>query len=172
MQSPIVPVECPENAGNFVRLVSPRVNNPVSGVVYSSQVVGFNTHYLGGRTTPCLGDGPQCIGHVEGLPVRWKGFLLGYSNQTHATVIFELPAQTVRSMEELRTGGADLRGAAIRLIRVGPNANSPVKCELRLDAFTSKLPKEEPDVIKWLSLIWGIVDPGEAIYATEGGRGG
>jgi hypothetical protein len=142
----------------------------VSGLVYSSAVLGVNTHWVGGRTHPCLGTGPECIGHAEGVPVRWKGYLFGHSDQLHRPCLFELSADAVRKSLQLRDRGCCLRGAMIRLSRVGPNINSPVSVELRLDVRPQSCPEEEPDVMMWLCVIWGIGDPRARILETEGGH--
>jgi hypothetical protein len=167
---PLLPRPCPEGGGRFVRLVSPKVGSPVSGLCYSSAVVGTNTHFLHGRTHPCLGTGPECIGHAEGIPVRWKGYLFGLSDQTHQPVLFEIPADCVRQTIQLRDSAVNLRGAMVRFIRIGPNINSPVRAEVRLDARPQACPEEEPDIIRWLSVIWGIEDPRDTILRTEGGH--
>lgn len=168
--APLVPRPCPMTGGQYCRIVSPKVGSPVSGLVYSSRPIGFSTHWIGGRTHPCLGTGPECIGHVEGIPVRWKGYLFGRSEQTHAPCLFEIPADTYRHNLQLRDDAVCLRGAAIRLIRVGPNVNSPVSCNLRLDAKPDACPSEEPDIVAWLCVVWGVANPFEDLLSREGGR--
>jgi len=170
MESPIRVSPFPDTGGRFVRLVSPKVGSPVSGTIYSSRYLGCDTHFFAGRTRPCLGTGPECPGHAEGCPVRWKAFLFGHSDQLHQPCVFEIPADTVRNTLGLRDPGVSLKGATIRLVRVGPHANSTVSCEIRLDVHTHKCPSEEPDVMRWLCKIWGVADARDAIYDTEGGR--
>ena len=167
---PILPRPCPEGGGRFVRLASPKVGSLVSGLVYSCRPLGFDTHWIGGRTHPCLGTGPECIGHAEGVPVRWKCYLFGRSDQTHGPVLFEIPKETYKQTLTLRDPGVSLRGAAIRLWRVGPNNNSPVGCQIRVDVSPESCPVEEPDILAWLCVIWGCTDPREQVAATEGGR--
>jgi len=170
VESPILPRPLPDTGGRFVRLVSPKVGNPVSGIIYSSHILGCNTHFVAGRTSPCLGADGGCIGHAEGTPVRWKGFLFGHSDQLHQPVIFELPADTVRQTLCLRDTGVILRGSHLRLTRVGPHANSTVRADVRLEVAPHHCPADEPDVLAWLCRIWGVADKRDEVYDTEGGR--
>lgn len=160
----------PEGGRRYVALVRPKVGQPVSGIVHSSVVTGLDTHFIDGDTHPCLGVGEECIGHARGIPVRWKGYLFGVSDQLHKPCLFEVTAECVRASIQLRDPACNLRGAHLTLTRCGPNVNSASRAMVRLEAQPRNLPSEEPDVIRWLCVIWGVEDPRDAILRTEGGH--
>lgn len=164
------PSPLPAGGGRFVRICSPKVGSPVSGLVWSARPLGFYTHFFDGRTHPCLGDSPACIGHAQGVPRRWKAYVAGRSDQLGMLCLFEFPRESVKNTLALRDQGVSLRGAVVKLVRVGPNNNSPVRVELRLDARPESCPVEEPDVQRLLCRIWGVQDPRDAILQTEGGH--
>ncbi len=164
------PSPIPPQGGRFMRICSPKVGLPVSGIVFSSRPVGYYTHFFGGRTHPCLGSCVACVGCADRVPKRWKAYLFGRSDQLAMPCLFELPRESVVNTLALRDPGVSLRGALIKLVRIGPNQNSPVRVELRLDARPEVCPADEPDVQRHLCRIWGVQDPRDAILQTEGGH--
>lgn len=171
MLKPLYPADCPavEGGGSYVMLVSPKVGRPVSGIVRSSRPLGVFTHFHGGRTQPCLGEAPYCIGCAEGCPKRWKCYLFGYLDPARRPVLFEIPAECYRSSVQLYDPGVSLRGGRIKLFRVGPNQNSPVRVELSLGGATHGLPDGEPDILRYLCKLWGTAHPHDEIVQSEGG---
>jgi len=169
--NPLYPSDCPavNGGGTYVMLCSPRVGRPVSGILRSSRPLGVFTHWFDGRTHPCLGEAPDCIGCGQRTPKRWKCYVMGYLDGTRRPVLFEIPADAYRASVQLSDPGVSLRGARIRLERQGPNANSPVRVVLGLDVCPHGLPDGEPDVLRHLCRIWGCAHPHDEVIKTEGG---
>jgi hypothetical protein len=84
--------------------------------------------------------------------------------------LFEFPREACVNTIALRDQAISLKGAVIRLVRVGPNNNSPVRVELRLAARVEACPAEEPDIQRHLCRVWGVQDPRDVILQTEGGH--
>jgi len=157
--NPIIPAPVPPQGGRYTKIVSPKLGVPEKGIVLSRAVLGVETHFIDGRTSPCLGREGGCVGCAERAGKRWKGYLFGHSQTHHCSCLFEIPADSVRRTALLNGGAADLRGYQIELVRVGPQPNSRVLVRLRPDRDAQAKSGPEPDILSHLSHIWGLGNP-------------
>jgi len=154
----LVPSPLPPEGRRFVRILSPSVGKPIRFVSLSTVVTGVLTHFVNGRTQPCLPQACPFCPPVIGYPQRWKGYLFGRDVEGHVAALLELPADTCRTHVQLRDQSINLAGASILAERIGPAPNSTVRATVRLDAVTRVRPAQEPDILRHLSRIWGIAD--------------
>lgn len=149
--APLPPKERP-----FVRILSPGVGTDVRLLSYSGRVVGVYTHWWQDRTHPHLPGAGLCPACCERVPIRWKGYLYGWSPDWSSLGLLEIPADTVRCSLPLRDPSVNLVGAHITLRRIGPHRNSAVVATVRLDASTVQGDADEDTVLSALWRVWGV----------------
>lgn len=169
---PFAEAPLPQGQPRFVRLVSPKVGQDERVVSHSSRLYGIWTHWLCGRTHPCLSPVLPCPGCAEFNPRRWKGYLAGWSYTHHCRCLAEFPADTVRATVSLRDPGVSLRGAALLMRRIGPNPNSCVVARVTLSAEAIRTSDPDPDVPALLCRLWGVEIPAAHHQPRQLGDGG
>lgn len=120
---------------------------PLKVTLLQRQITGLWTHYWGGKTIACTGA-KYCEACKEGCKLTWAGYILARRHDDDHKILCAVtrPVKTeLDSMEDTRHA---LFGLRIRLIRVGRNLNSPVKCEcFGRDLMNEEVPKTVTEVI-------------------------
>jgi len=148
-----IPEQGALDTGPPIKLIKVRPNNTVRGFFLSDQVNGVSTHWMGGRTKPCIGAGNGCEGCKIGLPIRAKGYIAVAVDSTAKIWLLEITEKAFDSNLRLcATSG--LRGLYFEARRVGPNINSG----LDIAIFDNKKPAtplpEDINVRAVLCRIW------------------
>ena len=139
--------------GPAVKVVRVRPNAPVSGFFLSEQCHCVVTHWLGGRTKPCVGMHNGCEGCKVGLDKRPKAYVAVAVDNSGVVWLLEI---TERAYDEnLRLcATSGLRGLYFTARRKHENINS----ELILEFNDSKRPAQplpqDIDVPEVLCRIW------------------
>jgi hypothetical protein len=126
-----------------IQIVKVRPNNKVLGFFLSDRVECVDTHWIGGRTQPCMGDATVCDGHRMGLSIRPKGYVAVQLGADKTVWILEITESAFDSNLALsRTSG--LRGVQFEARRKHANINS----ELIVDTYEGRRPNFElaPDI--------------------------
>lgn len=126
---------------------------PFRAIVLSHRPVGSYTHYAGGRSRPCLGDGCSICEH--GQRPRWHGWLAVCDRKTFRRALFEYPRGADESLREALRRYDSLRGHEIRASRRRPEANARVVLEVSATLVDLDTLPPEFDVRSALVRIWG-----------------
>lgn len=149
----IAPEKGAMESGPSVKVCKIRPNNPVKGFILSDQVHGVVTHWLNGRTKPCLGVHNHCEGCHIGMEKRPKGYVavvLDASGRVHLLEITEKAFDT--NLRLCATEG--LRGLWFEAKRTGPNINSGLTIELFDNKTCAVALPPDIDVRAVLCRIW------------------
>lgn len=140
--------------GADLHLIRVPPGRPSHVVCLSTDLLGCNTHYFRGRTTPCRGD--SCPACADGLSWRWRCYLAVVDLSTHQRAILELTASATQPVIAYRQANGTLRGCHIIAQRQDTRRNSRlfVRC-LPADLQKIQLPPDPP-LAKILCHIWGI----------------
>lgn len=138
---------------------SPKHLQPVRAIILSESVVGVYTHYIDGRTRPCMGTVRTCGGCAAGMSRRWKGYLGCIVPVNGKRVLVEVTTEAVRGCPMLLTSKVNLRGSTIELRRTAEAKNSPVRATIGSGRAGHELP-ETFDVRQQLCVIWGVMPLG------------
>jgi hypothetical protein len=129
-------------------------HHKLSGFFLSDRYRGYQTHWMGSRTLPCLGSDTACPGCKMGLAKRWKGFAAVQVLPNRKKYILELPFAAVNCCKPLQAQNGSLRGLHFAAQRMGPSANAPVKILLTGRVETEPI-EPEFDVFLCLLRWWG-----------------
>ncbi len=146
-----------DDRGTALPLMRCPANKTIQGIILSDDLLGTNTHYYRGRTSPC--DQGNCDACNDGFPWRWHAYVVLYSRSTHAKTLFEMTAKCCEPLLTYRKAYGTLRGCVLSAKRVNSSANSRVLLTTsHADLQQLSLP-ESPDILKALSIIWNIELP-------------
>lgn len=125
------------------------------GQILSPAVWGVDTHWDGYRTRECTQPIESCVGHVNALPLRWKGYLYVYCTVRKQYCFLELTPFADEQIQKFAPKDTTLRGLMLRAWRAGTKMKSRIFCELTKPAnFGDPLPPDrDPEAI--LRRLWG-----------------
>lgn len=125
-------------------------------VILSDHLVGVWTHWLDGRTQPCMAPN-DCGCQRMHIPHRWKGYLACSLTTDRKVVLAELTGEACRciSLQDSPLTGKPLRGLVLRLQRDRRSRGGRVLAGIRSEARVASdtLPRA-PDVHEELMRIW------------------
>jgi hypothetical protein len=136
------------------RILSPKPGQSWEWLVLSDAVLGVETHYIGDRTQPCIGDVCICRKPDYPVAVRQKYYVAVWAGRDLPQAIGEITADAYKRCPELYQPGVSLRGLRIKVYRSGPKPNSRVRVHV-VDRY--KEPEKLPlpfDLVCALERIW------------------
>ena len=146
-----------ENRGFDLRRTPP--DKPLKGLITTPDIIGCYTHWWGGRTVPCEGDG--CEACMANTPVRWHVYLSILESGSYDHFIFECTSKAALPLVDYRNENGTLRGVLMSAFRPKRRRNARVELVLKpFDTSNIKLP-DPPDLPRAMSIIWQL--PGTAI---------
>lgn len=151
----------PEETPAFVPVVRPVSGcAAVRGIVVSTHAIACWTHWIDGRTVPCLANPARCLPCDQGHGRRRKGYLLVLMRGVERLALLELTEQVLRASPSLIQPTAGLRGKPFEAKRLGQAKNGRVVLTLgQYVPGTSQLLEGLPgsEAIKpLLCRIWGL----------------
>ena len=150
----------PRDVSIRYRIVRCGPKAPLRATILSTELVGCYTHYWHGRTLPCC---PQsCPACDESQPRRWHGYLAITGKDQLDLEILEITAAASAAFAAYLDRFPTLRGAQLRLQRVGAKANGRLDSTLWPPTESTNSLPTEPDVEAILLAMW------EASWATKG----
>jgi len=157
--SPLTPAQFPGTPGNHVKIVWPRLSRPLSVLCLSRTWVGLWSHWMDGRSHPCLAPSgcPGCE-HESGTK-HWAAYLTCWDQTIPGKGVLMLPKIVIADSLVLRDPFTDLRGAKLDCERLGGKANGPVSCKVRFGVAVPPPDAEEPDTLGILCKIWSVMFP-------------
>lgn len=138
-------------------------DKPLHAIITSTDLIGCDTHYWGGRTTPC--EAPSCPACAAGVPSRWHAYIAIFNPATNRQALFEMTANAADTLVAYRDATGSLRGCEINALRDRRARNGKVVITTRPADLTKNHLPPEPDVIRALSIIWQLPHP--AITPTK-----
>lgn len=136
----------------YIRLQRVQIQ-PINAISTASKPTGVLLHYWHGRTIPHFTDTP-CEPCQDGNTPRWKGYLTLYEPKTHHHWLQEYtPAAHDGIRSALETFGT-LRGHLVRLERLRPSKNAPMRSEVYLSTLPENQLPPEPNIVDLLYKIW------------------
>lgn len=136
------------------RILRTPVGSSISGIILSENVLGTATHYLGGRTQPCIGSLCPCA--TKPIRQDWHGYVYLLGKKTREIVIFEITAGPALKLNENWNRYKTIRGLEVLFSRTGTNTNGKVICNCGdLVRNADELPSV-PDITEMMSAIWGL----------------
>ena len=160
----------------FIPIISPKPTLPIRAIILGRRLYGVFTHFLDGKTRPCLTGFSPCYSCRKRVPKRWKGYLGVILPGSGRRAIAEITAEACLRNPGLYPGSTPLRGNVLDLRRSGKAANSPVACEIQTSCAYSAVPPEF-DVMEALCRIWQLDcwfpsgDPGDPCIDSNGEAG-
>jgi len=148
---PTPPIEATKSPFRLVR-------TPAKGTlelhVTSDTLLGCYTHFFGGRTVPCSGEG--CDACNAGATMRWHGYVAAITVKDQEPILFELTAAASEQLLAYRAKFGTCRGCNCQASRVAPRPNARVKLRMKpLDQSRVDLAKPF-NIVQALCHIWGI----------------
>lgn len=136
-----------------IKLLKVKPMQPHQVWVLSDFVLGVKTHWVNGRTQPCLGMVNGCEGCKVGLSIRKKGYLCVWGGAAGSVSLLEI-TPTAFDFEPKLYYSSGLRGMLLRAKRMGNDPKSALRIEM---SDTAHCPHELPpscDVQEVLCRIW------------------
>lgn len=104
--------------GPEVLIISPKRDQRVRGVIYSSVQGGAFVHWDGSDNVPCLKRREDCVGCNEGWRRSWRGFLAARIERRSGIHLIEYTDETVKGIQQRLIGkAAAIRGCSFLLWR-------------------------------------------------------
>lgn len=136
------------------KIVRARPAEPVDVVIHSAQVLGVITHWVNGRTKPCLKDRCPCRTTPDRYRPIWKGYVLATNHhQAGKLVIVEITQEAAQAEPRLSGGCEILRGARLQLRRRTASPASDVLPTLTV-AYRPDWPPEPFPLLEALGIVW------------------
>jgi hypothetical protein len=121
-------------------------------LITSPGILGTNTHYWKGRTTPCEPD--NCEACAEGAGYRWHGYFAGLRQSDRLHGLYEVPAAAAAALHDFAQKVGTLRGCLAVFRRLGNRPNGRLLVTTQpYDLKAIELPPP-PDVAKIMAHIW------------------
>lgn len=172
MATPHVDVPLPERTTSKLRIVYPRVGEPITAVSHSSKVRGVMMHWGEKNSFPCIRDVAHCPWCEIRLRKLWYGWIVGVETQKRGRALIQLTESAVRSSLNLSDSNVDLRGARIELSRVASGKGSFVRAGVTVCSWKDYSQHDDPDVFALLLAFYKIQLPhvGDQADEKEGGE--
>lgn len=136
-----------------IELLKVKPGSPHQGWVLSDFVLGVKTHWINGRTQPCLGAAGGCEGCKVGMSIRKKGYLCVWGGLGGKVSLLEITPKAF-DFEAKLYYSSGLRGMMYRAKRMGSDPKSALRVELSDTAHCPHALPDEVDVQEVLCRIW------------------
>lgn len=148
-----VPPPTPTNLP-YLPLVRVPPGKPLSGLLTSQSVLGVWTHFLGGRTLPCMSS--DCKGCEAQMPKRWEGYISLITPSPSKHILVALTPGAALGISDTAPDPLQLRGNLVIFERGGKRLNSRLRARVERVDFYQKMLPPEPNLKEHLVHIWGL----------------
>jgi hypothetical protein len=156
----------PADDGPYLEVMWPRIKRPVAGYLLDARPQGAFCHWLpdqrpgakptDGRTTCCVGRENNCRYCNPAFGRKWVGYAAYLDSVVGRIKLAQITKEAVVSCPSLADPRRNLRGAFLRLERLGELNNGRVQAEMIFSAEATRLPRA-PDIVPTLVKMWGLV---------------
>lgn len=155
MGSRIKPVECPDpDRRPWVRQLIPQAGVATRVYCVHNHVQGYATHWIDGRTRPCLNSRMFCEGCQRASEPRWEGYIGVVVWPRKTVAILKITKGAWNYSRTLKREQGALRGKMLICCRLGSQNNSPLSIEMAPAEFSVQLPPMWP-LQETLARLWG-----------------
>jgi hypothetical protein len=128
----------------------------VTVVILSPRIQGFNTHWDGDHTEPCLVGDSLCRLCLKKVPRKWTGFLHCFDETTREHCFIELTDFAWERLKKLAADYPSCRGLKVCFVRERKTIRSPVKATILGLEPAHRIQSPERRVEPTLRRIWGL----------------
>lgn len=153
---PLVPVPRPGTQLPHLPLVRVKTAGIVRGVITSRSYIGVNTHFMGQRTLPCVGD--DCPGCAAEKSKRWEGYLSVWTTAPSKHLIVALTPGAATQILDAAPDPNNLRGLFLTVERLGSKPNGQLRGNVEPANIEPGHLPPEPELLRHLYKIWGVDD--------------
>jgi hypothetical protein len=136
----------------------PMLRIPAAGakglIILSNDMLGTNTHYYGGRTTPC--DGQNCRACEDNSQKRWHGYLAVWMPKAAKKGILEITEAAGDAVAKAAEKRVSLRALSLAAQRVPTKANGKLVLQLTDSEWSPEGLPPAPDLRRILRRMWGL----------------
>lgn len=124
----------------------------------SRSIEGFDTHWNGRSSDPCLEPKSFCPGCKKGHPERWHGYLHAYIHGPGVQAFIDLPPVASSTLMHSLKPGEPLRGTRIKFSRSERSKRGEIFVSVTTHSWAEELMPPEQSVWPILRKLWGIDD--------------
>lgn len=135
-----------------VPIVRPKAAQTLRFFLLDQEVTGVWTHWIGGRTQPCLGEVCECVNWPASKMQRWKGYCMAVQKEGFPLCLVEITPEAYRDCSELQDTTRSLRGSLLTLRRLGTKPNGKVVATVQYSAINV----EKPSPISCKEALWEV----------------
>jgi hypothetical protein len=136
-----------------IQILKIRPHVTQKGFIVSDKIDAVDTHWVAGRTKPCIGVKHGCEGCGSGLEIRPKGYLAVQTDSTGKVSLLEITEGALDDNPAL-SAKSGLRGKWFEARRLGDSINSRLKVETYPNKVIVGPLSPEIDVKEVLCRIW------------------
>lgn len=144
----------------FVRQFIPPASHTTLMVAIHQHVLGYNVHFLDGRTVPCTGTPSTCEGCRRLIAPRWEGYLGIVLLPSRSVRVLKITVGAWRNCSAMSSRQGQLRGLEVQATRMGQRNNSPLRLRLAQGRPDIELPPPWP-MQETLARLWGYSEIGD-----------
>lgn len=129
--------------------------SPVQLFCANPTLYGVRTHYVEGRTQPCVDDTRGYCDHCQESKPRWYGYIAGLVPLVGRIALAELTFEAASNCPTLREIGTSLRGLHLKIERIGTNKRG--RCVATFEPMRVRVNLPPPvDIPAALCAVWGV----------------
>ncbi len=110
----------------------PDKGEKVTFCLLDDHITWVRTHYISGRTQPCLGQQCACQTSTRPLRARWTGYAMATDIATRKLCVAVLTEHARDTCPVLGDRAQNLRGARLTVTRRGDKKNAPITAEIEV----------------------------------------
>jgi hypothetical protein len=166
-----------KHAGYDLRRTPP--DRPITAVITSPDMIVCDTHFWGGRTTPCERtvnekaetiDDSLCPACQAKHPWRTHAYVAAFNHHARVHFLFECTDAAAEPLAAYRQANGTLRGCLFTASRPKRGKNAKVEITTRAADLTKCPLPPAPNLILALSVIWRLPLPAFTSETTRSGR--
>lgn len=127
-------------------------DKPICGFAINPTLLGCDTHFYRGRTTPC--ERPDCPACDEGRPYRWHAWIPTHDPATQTSWLFECTAAACDAFQAYLEHHGTLRGCCYKAYRPSGAPNGRIIIATKPGDLQRWPLPPEIDLLPMLARIW------------------
>jgi hypothetical protein len=147
----------PDPRGHALPITRTPVGRKLTGISTAENLIGCDTHWYHGRTTPC--ERPDCEACLNAIPFRWHSYVSLWDPRRALHFLLELTAQASDPLVTYHKAHDTLRGALLTCWRIAPRPNARVVVQVTEWAGNPEHLPPSPDLPAALAILWNLPTP-------------
>lgn len=142
----------PNSYGQALPIQRTPANRPLKAIITSPDLIGCNTHFWHGQTTPCTA--PNCEPCKDASPYRWHAYCSAFIPPTSLHFLYETTAAAAEQLVTYRRANDTLRGCKFTAYRWRQAINGRVVIHTEKSTFADDQLPEAPNLEIVLATLW------------------